>query len=102
MGVSCMIGVLAYIAGIGGRLFVPTHPLAIKFLGALGGKGRSNDGGRKAAPSGTAGKENLPANAVSENEGDAKRSDEKTGGARKRVASPEPPRGKLAETEGSI
>merc|ERR1719413_187325 len=92
---------LAYIAGIGGRLFVPTHPLAIKFLGTLGGKARNEDGGRKCGPSGKPGKENSPANAGSPNRGDAKISEEKKGNSRKRVASPEPPRGKLVEAEGS-
>merc|ERR1740121_786806 len=86
---------LSYAAGIAGRLFVPTHPLAIKLVGKLAGKAKCEDAvvGKaaevktappaeeaKTAPEGEAtapGVEATPAAAP---------------GARKRVTSPAPER----------
>jgi len=96
-GVMCSV---AYIAGIAGRLYVPTHPLAIKLFGSLSGKAKE-DHSEEIASTRIAKKEKLvdaPVGGTPSREGDAK---ENNAPVRKRVASPEPPRGKLVEANVS-
>merc|ERR1719491_971179 len=80
----------AYMAGIAGRLLVPTNPLAIKLLGSLSGK-EKKEGSKEAMP-GAKPKEAMPAEGTVVPSEEAKKTEEKKGPVRKRAATPEPAR----------
>merc|ERR1719195_545051 len=76
-GFSLVTGAIcsaAYIAGIAGRLYVPTHPLAIRLLGSLGGKAKG-DHSEEVSSTRKAKKEKLvdaPVGGTPSSEGEAK------------------------------
>merc|ERR1740139_1935805 len=80
----------AYVAGIAGRLLVPTNPLAIKLLGSLSGK-EKEEGSKEAMP-GEKPNEAMPAEGTEAPSEEAKKTEEKKGPVRKRAATPEPAR----------